>query len=280
MAKSRLHELAAQGQSIWIDLLSREFVHGGELEADDRGGRRHRHHLEPDDLPEGDRRRVATTTSSSASCSRRATTRVEIFFASRSTTSATRATCCGRSGTRRTARTATSRSRSTRRSPYDTDGDVRAGGRAARRRSTRPNVFIKIPATDAGLPAIEDSIARGHVDQHHADLLARALQAPSSRPTSAGSSGSSTGGGDPSKVASVASFFVSRIDTEADKRLEAVGQHRAPGQARRSPTRSSPTSTSRRRSPARAGRPRCEGRARSSGRCGRPPRPRTRPTAT
>ena len=52
-----LHQLAARGQSVWIDLLSRELVHGGELAADDRRGRRHRPHVEPDDLPEGDRRR-------------------------------------------------------------------------------------------------------------------------------------------------------------------------------------------------------------------------------
>src|SRR4249919_1475402 len=32
MAKSRLHELAERGQSVWIDFLSREFVHGGELQ--------------------------------------------------------------------------------------------------------------------------------------------------------------------------------------------------------------------------------------------------------
>ena len=37
----------------------------------------------------------------------------------------------------------------------------------------RPNLFVKIPATKEGLPAIEESIARGHPDQRHADLLAR-----------------------------------------------------------------------------------------------------------
>ena len=40
----------------------------------------------------------------------------------------------------------------------------------------RPNLFVKIPATEPGLGAIEESIAQGQVDQHHADLLARALQ--------------------------------------------------------------------------------------------------------
>ena len=44
------------------------------------------------------------------------------------------------------------------------------------------------------------------------------------RPTSAASSGSSQSGGDPHGVTSVASFFVSRVDTEADRRLEELGR--------------------------------------------------------
>ena len=56
-SKSRLHELAERGQSVWIDYLSRDLVHDGRAAADDRRGRRHRRHLEPVDLPEGDRGR-------------------------------------------------------------------------------------------------------------------------------------------------------------------------------------------------------------------------------
>jgi transaldolase len=83
----------------------------------------------------------------------------------------------------------------------------------------RPNLFVKIPATEAGLPAIEEMIARGRsinvtlifsleryaeVAEAYVRGLERLVEA----------------GGDPTKVASVASFFVSRVDTEADRRLE------------------------------------------------------------
>jgi transaldolase len=86
----------------------------------------------------------------------------------------------------------------------------------------RPNLFVKIPATVPGLPAIEDCTAHGtsinitlifSLDRYKAVVEAylRGLERLVA------------GGGDPAKVASVASFFVSRVDTEADKRLEAVG---------------------------------------------------------
>jgi transaldolase len=83
----------------------------------------------------------------------------------------------------------------------------------------RPNCFVKIPATKAGLPAIEEMIARGRntnvtlifsleryaaVVEAYLGGLERLIEA----------------GGEPDRVASVASFFVSRVDTEADKRLD------------------------------------------------------------
>ncbi|HEV8249531.1 MAG TPA: transaldolase, partial [Gaiellaceae bacterium] len=86
----------------------------------------------------------------------------------------------------------------------------------------RPNLFVKIPATKDGLGAIEECIARGRsinvtlifsLDRYRevAEAYIRGLE----RLVEAG--------GDPTPVASVASFFVSRVDTEADKRLEAIG---------------------------------------------------------
>src|SRR3954469_9488642 len=88
----------------------------------------------------------------------------------------------------------------------------------------RPNLFIKIPATQEGLKAIEDTIANGipvnvtlifSLERHRkvAEAYIAGVQRLIKR------------GGDPSTVASVASFFVSRVDTEADKRLEAIGGH-------------------------------------------------------
>jgi transaldolase len=87
----------------------------------------------------------------------------------------------------------------------------------------RPNLLVKIPATKEGLPAIEESIANGRsinvtlifgLERYRevAEAYLRGLERLIE------------GGGDPSTVASVASFFVSRVDTEADKRLEQVGR--------------------------------------------------------
>jgi transaldolase len=86
----------------------------------------------------------------------------------------------------------------------------------------RSNLYVKIPATAAGLPAIEEMIARGRninvtlifgLDRYVevANAYIRGLE----RLREAG--------GDLTMVHSVASFFVSRVDTEADKRLEKLG---------------------------------------------------------
>jgi transaldolase len=86
----------------------------------------------------------------------------------------------------------------------------------------RPNMYVKIPATEPGLPAIEEMIARGRninvtlifsLERHKevAESYIRGLE----RLVEAG--------GDPAKVGSVASYFVSRVDTEADGRLDEVG---------------------------------------------------------
>ena len=88
----------------------------------------------------------------------------------------------------------------------------------------RPNLYIKIPATEPGLGAIEETIAAGipvnvtlifGLDRYRA--VAEAYIKGLERLVE--------GGGDPSNVPSVASFFVSRVDTEADKRLDDIGGH-------------------------------------------------------
>jgi len=88
----------------------------------------------------------------------------------------------------------------------------------------RPNLYVKIPGTKEGLPAIEEMISRGRsinvtlifsleryseVAEAYVRGLERLVEA----------------GGDPAPVASVASFFVSRVDTEADRRLGELGGH-------------------------------------------------------
>jgi transaldolase len=90
----------------------------------------------------------------------------------------------------------------------------------------RPNLYVKIPATKPGLGAIEDSIAHGKSInvtlifslQRYKEVVEAYLLGLERLVAS---------GGDPSKVHSVASFFVSRVDTEADKRLDAIGSKAA-----------------------------------------------------
>jgi transaldolase len=86
----------------------------------------------------------------------------------------------------------------------------------------RPNLMVKIPATRPGLAAIEDVIAKGHsINVTLIFSLARYAEVAESYVR--GLERLVAEGGDPGKLASVASFFVSRIDTEADRRLEEIG---------------------------------------------------------
>ena len=87
----------------------------------------------------------------------------------------------------------------------------------------RPNLYVKIPATEAGLPAIEDCIAHGTPINITLIFSLRRYEAVVEAYLR-GLERLVAGGGDPSPVVSVASFFVSRVDTEADKRLEALGR--------------------------------------------------------
>jgi transaldolase len=90
----------------------------------------------------------------------------------------------------------------------------------------RPNLYVKIPATKPGLGAIEDCVAHGKSInvtlifslQRYREVVEAYLRGLERLVAS---------GGDPTRVRSVASFFVSRVDTEADKRLEAIGDDEA-----------------------------------------------------
>jgi transaldolase len=88
----------------------------------------------------------------------------------------------------------------------------------------RPNVFIKIPATKEGLPAIEETIAAG-IPVNVTLIFSLARHREVAEAYIRGVQRLADAGGDLSRMASVASFFVSRVDTEADKRLDAVGGH-------------------------------------------------------
>ena len=95
---------------------------------------------------------------------------------------------------------------------------------ALHERVDRPNLLVKIPATKPGLAAIEDVIAKGRsINVTLIFSLRRYAEVAESYVR--GLERLVAAGGDPAKVASVASFFVSRIDTEADNRLDAIGGH-------------------------------------------------------
>jgi transaldolase len=221
MAKTPLQLLADHGQSVWIDYLSRPFVQGGDLAAlagDGIVGVTSNPTIFQGAIAQGDaydeQIREVTATESEPK---------EIFL--------------------RLARDDIRAALDLLRPVYDAtngqDGrvslevdpnlahDTQATiDEAARLHALvdRPNLFVKIPATREGLPAIEESIARGipinvtlifSLERHRevAEAYIRGLRRLIED------------GGDPAKVPSVASFFVSRVDTEADKRLDSIGGH-------------------------------------------------------
>jgi len=220
MAKSRLHELAARGQSIWFDTLSRDLISSGELKRmmdDDAvtgvtsNPTIFQKALTGSDLYDDDIKKLLGSTNDAS----------EIFFSL--ALQDIRDAC------------------DVLRPAYDASGagdgyvsmEVEPGiaydtGKTfdqvqwIAKEVERPNLMIKIPATEPGLPAIEDCTAHGtsinitlifSLERYKAVVEAylRGLERLVAS------------GGKPSKVHSVASFFVSRVDTEADKRLEKIG---------------------------------------------------------
>ena len=218
MAKSRLHELTARGQSIWFDTLSRDLVHSGELKR-----------MMKDDAVTGVTSNPTIFQKALASGSAydedmkkllAETDDPERIFFSLALQDIRDA--CDVLKPAYDASSGIDGYVSMEVLPglaYDTEGTF-AQAQWISKEVERPNLYVKIPATMAGLPAIEDSIAHGtsinitlifSLERYKAvvEAYVRGLERLVA------------GGGDPSKVASVASFFVSRVDTEADKRLEA-----------------------------------------------------------
>jgi transaldolase len=226
MANSRLQRLAERGQSIWIDNLSRQLVHGGGLQQ----------------LIE--ERSVTGVTSNPTifqkaisqsrdydeqlrACLETTDDPREIFF--RLAEDDVRDACdVLRPIWERTG--GADGYVSIEVDPwlaYDTEGTFEQAVEL-HEAIDRPNLYVKIPATMPGLPAIEDCIARGRsinitlifsLDRYRAVVEAylRGLERLVA------------GGGDPSKVSSVASFFVSRVDTETDRRLQELGNSKLQG---------------------------------------------------
>src|SRR5829696_4759006 len=87
----------------------------------------------------------------------------------------------------------------------------------------RPNLLVKIPATDAGVPAIEEMTACGYAINLTL-IFSLTRQRQVAEAYLRGLERLVASGGDPSRVHSVASFFVSRVDTETDRRLAESGR--------------------------------------------------------
>jgi transaldolase len=218
MSNSPLHKLSELGQSVWIDSLSREMMESGELERlidEDAvvgvttNPSIFQKALDSDSYDDEMRELMDGETDDK-----------EVFF--KLAVTDVRRACDilrpvwdegnGRDGW----------------VSLEVEPDIASDTDATKREATRlsemvdrPNVFIKIPATEPGIQAIEDSIADGipinvtlifslerykKVAEAYIKGLERLVES----------------GGDPSKLASVASFFVSRVDSEADKRLDDV----------------------------------------------------------
>jgi transaldolase len=222
MAKSRLHELSEAGVSVWIDNLSRDLIQSGELERMMRedavvgitsNPTIFQKAISSGDAYDAQLREVLKE--------EKDPTEIFIRLAAKDVTDA-----CdllrkvwdeggGKDGYVSIEVDPTL--------AYDTEGTVAQAIRF-HKLINRPNLFVKIPATKPGLPAIEDMIAKGKsINVTLIFSLRRYVEVAEAYIR--GLERLVAGGGDPTAVASVASFFVSRVDTETDKRLDELGGH-------------------------------------------------------
>jgi transaldolase len=222
MADSRLHQLSKLGQSVWIDFLSREMLRSGELarliEEDAVVGVTSNPTIFQKALSTGD---AYDEQLREALEDERDPKELFIRLAARDVGEA-----CdllrpvwdeggGRDGYVSIEVDPTL--------AYETEATT---AQAARLHGLidRPNLFVKIPATKPGLPAIEDMIAKGKsINVTLIFSLERYVEVAEAYIR--GLERLVAGGGRPATVASVASFFVSRVDTEADRRLDEIGGH-------------------------------------------------------
>ncbi|MGN8025696.1 transaldolase [Microbacterium sp. 22242] len=108
---------------------------------------------------------------------------------------------------------------------HDTDGTI-AQAKELWAKVDRPNLLVKIPATKAGLPAITAAIAEG-ISVNVTLIFSLERYAEVIDAYLSGLEQAKAAGIDLSTIRSVASFFVSRVDTETDKRLAAIGTDEA-----------------------------------------------------
>jgi len=220
MAKSRLHELSELGQSVWIDFLSRQMLQSGKLarmmDEDAVVGVTSNPTIFQKAISEGDaydeqlREVLAEEDDPKEVFLKLAVQDVQ------NACDLLRTVWDGGQGLDGWVSIEVDPNLA-----FDTDGTI-AEAQRLHELVDRPNCYVKIPATKPGVPAIEEMIARGRPInvtlifslQRYVEVVEAYLRGLERLVES---------GGDPTKVASVASFFVSRVDTEADRRLDEAG---------------------------------------------------------
>ena len=220
MAKSRLHELSELGQSVWIDFLSRQMLQSGKLarmmDEDAVVGVTSNPTIFQKAISEGDaydeqlREVLAEEDDPKEVFLKLAVQDVQ------NACDLLRTVWDGGQGLDGWVSIEVDPNLA-----FDTDGTI-AEAQRLHELVDRPNCYVKIPATKPGVPAIEEMIARGRPInvtlifslQRYDEVVEAYLRGLERLVES---------GGDPTKVASVASFFVSRVDTEADRRLDEAG---------------------------------------------------------
>ena len=219
MAKTNLQQLLDLGQSPWIDYLSRDLVHGGELERliSEHGI------VGVTSNPTIFQKALSTGSSYDAQLGELSgEAELKEVFLQLAVRDVTDALAVLRPVWERTEGTDGYVSLEV--DPtlaYETEATF-AQAKRLHEWIDEPNLLVKIPATRAGLPAIEDMIAAGRsINVTLIFSLERYAEVVESYVR--GLERLVAGGGDPRKVASVASFFVSRVDTEVDNRLDAIG---------------------------------------------------------
>ena len=219
MPATPLHALNAAGQSIWLDYIDRTLVQSGDLakriEADALTGMTSN--------PTIFEKALAHGTAYDAQLAALATDRTPWAIFEAVETDDVRAACdVFRPTYDRTA--SADGYVSIEVSPgaaHDTVGTVQEARRLWRS-VDRPNVMIKVPGTPAGCGALRQLIADG-INVNVTLLFARTAYASVIEAYLAGLEDRAATGGALGHVSSVASFFVSRVDSEVDKRLESIG---------------------------------------------------------
>jgi transaldolase len=222
MAESRLHQLSARGQSVWIDYLSRDLLRTGELkrmiEEDAVVGVTSNPTIFQKALSQGD----AYDEQLKELLEHEQDAEIFLHLAVRDVENALELLLPAHEADAQDGYVSIEVDPTL---AYDTKATYDEAIRL-HEWIDRPNLYVKIPGTKPGLQAIEDCIAAGR-SINVTLLFSLEMHSASMEAYLSGLERFVEGGGDASQVRSVASFFVSRVDTETDKRLEAIGSDEA-----------------------------------------------------